>query len=257
MRSEQINELVKAIAAANAEMEPPSKNKAGKVSGTTKDGKPYQYEYHYADLAAIRESYREPYSKHGLTVTHSMAQADGHLVITTTLMHESGQWCDSAYPVAAYAKPQEQGSAITYAKRYNVCMLADIVADDDDDGAAAQQAEPQRKPPKPVEPKNDEPTLTPDELEQVFGVAKRAGITSTGKLAPVLERVVGVSSAKAVPRSRLEDVLRALANEAQPTAPACDHAGALRRSKEKPLIEITCACGVALRGGAVAEPPAA
>ena len=36
--------------------------------------------------------------------------------------------------------PQDQGSAITYAKRYSISALLGIVADEDDDGSKAQEA---------------------------------------------------------------------------------------------------------------------
>jgi hypothetical protein len=40
--------------------------------------------------------------------------------------------------------PQGQGSAITYARRYSLCSVLNLVADDDDDGQAAAQGSGQR-----------------------------------------------------------------------------------------------------------------
>jgi hypothetical protein len=47
--------------------------------------------------------------------------------------------------------PQGQGSAITYARRYALCAVLNLVADDDDDGARAtrQQAKPKAAPVDP------------------------------------------------------------------------------------------------------------
>jgi hypothetical protein len=136
-RSETIVALVKSLAAAQAEIQPPTKSKTASV-GT--------YSYKYADLAAVREAYQGPLSKQGLIVSHSLAPVDGHIVLSTTLLHTSGEWIASDYPIPVFAKPQEQGSALTYFKRYNVCALLDVVAEDDDDGKQAQEAATKKKP---------------------------------------------------------------------------------------------------------------
>lgn len=147
-RSQSITSLVKALAEAQAEIEPPKKSKTAKL-GT--------YSYQYADLAAVRDAYKGPLSKRGMVVSHSLTPVDGHVVLTTTLMHTSGEWISSDYPIPTYEKPQEQGSALTYFKRYNVCALLDIVAEDDDDGATAQAGTPQpRHDAAPPDPNSDD-----------------------------------------------------------------------------------------------------
>jgi hypothetical protein len=145
MQSEAIGELAAALAKAQAEIQPPTKGKTAKL-GT--------YGYNYADLADVIASYKAPLSKHGLAVTQTTRVDEGHMVLVTSLLHSSGQWIASEYPLANYAKPQEQGSAITYARRYSVTSLLGIAAEDDDDGQAAQQAEPVKREAKaPARPK--------------------------------------------------------------------------------------------------------
>lgn len=134
-RSDSIVNLVKALALAQAKIQSPTKSKTASV-GT--------YSYKYADLAAVREAYQGPLSEQGLIVSHSLAPVDGHIVLSTTLLHTSGEWIASDYPIPVFSKPQEQGSALTYFKRYNVCALLDVVAEDDDDGAQAQAAKAKR-----------------------------------------------------------------------------------------------------------------
>ena len=134
MQSESIGKLATALAAAQAVMKAPTKGRTAKVE---KDGK-LLYSYKYADLADVIECFREPLSKNGLALAQTMTPVDGHLVMTTRLLHSSGEWLASEYPIAAYARPQEQGSAITYARRYAVSALLGIAAEDDDDGAGAQ-----------------------------------------------------------------------------------------------------------------------
>jgi hypothetical protein len=209
MQSENVGNLAKALAAAQAVMKAPKKGKTAKL-GT--------YSYNYADLADVIESTREPLSKHGLSVAQPMFQRDGHIVLRTVLMHETGEWMDSEYPITSYAKPQEQGSAITYARRYALSALLGIAAEDDDDGAAAQDAKPAKKPePAKAEPKATAGQLpfnglSSEEVQSIHVAAKRAGYKTAAELAPVLMNGWGVSKASEIPRSELGSVLEALQN---------------------------------------------
>ena len=141
LRSASIGELVKALAEAQAEIRPPTKSKTGKVSGTNKKGDRYEYEYKYADLADVVEAYRQPFAKRGLVVSHALYPVDGHTILRTTLFHVSNEFIASEFPIPAIDKPQEMGSYVSYAKRYNVSGLTDLVAEDDDDGKRAQDSE--------------------------------------------------------------------------------------------------------------------
>jgi hypothetical protein len=77
-------------------------------------------------------------AKHALAVSQpTMVTANG-LVLVTRLMHKSGEFIESSYPLPSGGKPQEMGSALTYARRYCYCAILGIAADSDDDGAAAQ-----------------------------------------------------------------------------------------------------------------------
>lgn len=202
MQSESIGKLADALAKAQAEIKAPKKGKTAKL-GT--------YSYSYADLADIIEAYREPLSKNGLALAQTMRWQDNHLVLVTTLLHSSGEWLSSEYPLASYPKPQEQGSAITYARRYNVTALLGIAAEDDDDGAAAQTGTPRAAAEKPApKPANGERLSTAD-IEKVHLAAKKAGLKSAAELAPVLSRILpGVEKASDMSPKDLRVVLEAL-----------------------------------------------
>jgi hypothetical protein len=134
MRSENTNELAAALAKAQATIAPPKKGHKAEIKSDKGS-----YGYSYADLADVIECYRKPLSDNGLAVAQTMAFDDGHITLITTLLHSSGQWISSEYPVASFQRAQEQGSAITYARRYSVTALLGIAAEDDDDGAAASE----------------------------------------------------------------------------------------------------------------------
>lgn len=97
----------------------------------------------YATLAGVRDTVTPVLAKHGLAVIQGTAVADGGFVVTTRLLHKSGQWIESAYPFNL-AKPQEMGSAMTYARRYSLAAICGIASEEDDDGNAAQVATPQK-----------------------------------------------------------------------------------------------------------------
>jgi hypothetical protein len=210
-RSDSITALAKALVLAQGEMESPKKTKEAKLGA---------YSYKYADLGAVKDSYKTALGAHGLSIVHSLAPVEGHLVLTTTLLHESGEWMASDYPIPTYPKPQEQGSALTYFKRYNVCALLDIAAEDDDDGAAAQEGTPKQAKaapkPEPVKPS----ALTQTEIESVHSLAKKAGYKSTAELAPILHNICGVSKASELSKNELPAVLEALGAMAAQKVPA-------------------------------------
>ena len=104
-----------------------------------KDAQNPFFKSNYATFDAIVSTVRPILAKHGLAFTQTIA--DGTL--QTTIHHASGESLTSAIPfTATAAKPQDLGSAISYAKRYGLQMALGLsLADDDtdDDGARAQR----------------------------------------------------------------------------------------------------------------------
>ena len=95
-----------------------------------------QMRYTYADLATVLEAVRPHLAANGLALSQ-WADEDG---VSTVLYHTSGQWIK--YPPLQIApegaKAQAVGSAISYAKRYQILSVFGL-ATEDDDGAHAQQ----------------------------------------------------------------------------------------------------------------------
>ena len=77
--------------------------------------------------------------KHGLLVTQWPTTVDGREGLRTRVDHvDSGEWMEDVMVLAmAKAGPQEQGSCLTYAKRYALGALLCISTEDDDDANAA------------------------------------------------------------------------------------------------------------------------
>ena len=152
--SEQLNELATALAKAQAELSTAEADGVGHV-GTATNGRSYRY----ARLASVWDTIRKPLTTHGLAVTQTCEPSNrGELRLTTTLLHESGQWISGTEMVPMPVQtPQGYGSALTYARRYGLAAIVGVCVDDDDDAAAAGQAAAAQKP-IPTQPPSTRPS---------------------------------------------------------------------------------------------------
>jgi hypothetical protein len=140
-RSESIIELAKALNKVQSEIESAKKNAKNSFF---KDAP-------YADLASIWAAIREPLTKNGLCVLQEPSSDGDKVLMTTTLMHSSGEFVRSTLTMKpTKTDPQGFGSAITYARRYALGAIVGI-APDDDDGNAASQGKPQQQQQKPAQ----------------------------------------------------------------------------------------------------------
>lgn len=102
----------------------------------------------YADLAAVWDEVRKPFTDNGLSVIQLPCEAPvGYVGLRTTILHSSGEFVAESFsmPIAKDRDPQAVGSALTYAKRYALLGAAGIAPEDDDGNAAtARPTVPQR-----------------------------------------------------------------------------------------------------------------
>jgi hypothetical protein len=135
--SDQVGILAEALSKAQAEF--PVVPKLHRAKIPTKSGG--EYSYNYADLADTVACAGPILAANGLSVSHHPDFADGYDLLTTRLMHTSGEWLEASMRLFLSAEsPQAHGSAITYAKRYAYSSIIGLVADEDDDGASATRA---------------------------------------------------------------------------------------------------------------------
>jgi hypothetical protein len=168
MNSEQTNEIAAALAKAQGQMENAKYNKINP-----------HFKNKYADLAAIIDAIKQPLADNGIgytQTTHADLGDDTGLStifrLTTKLLHSSGQWISSEYPLPyAPDKPQVMGAALTYARRYELATICGIAAEEDNDAEGVAEDVGARKPPKPApdvikhDPKTGE-VLLPSELHR-------------------------------------------------------------------------------------------
>jgi hypothetical protein len=149
--SDALNEISTALAKAQ-----------GEISNPAKDAQNPHFRSHYADLASGINAIREALSRNGLAYIQG-TRIDGELlVVDTRITHSSGQWMESEYPACRFpAKPQEVGSALTYARRYSLFAIVGIAGEDDDGQAANQTETPAQARRVPTPPK---PPVIPGEI---------------------------------------------------------------------------------------------
>ncbi len=198
-RSETINELASALAKAQAEMTAASSDSTNPHYGSS-----------YADLESCWRTCRGPLSKNGLSVVQGVAATErGGILVTTLLLHASGQWIEDELELLPRDKsPQSAGSAATYGRRYSLMAMVGIAPgpsdeDRDDDGNRATFApRPQQAAPaprqqaqqtnKPAPPAEETPLQRLSKVVQAKGVqaetrayAKEAyGVEDATKLKP-------------------------------------------------------------------------
>lgn len=136
-RSEQINELAAALSAAQAEF-----------SAVPKGSDNEFFKSKYADLADVIRVGSPVATKHGLAVTQWIGFDDKGDVLTTVLLHTSGQFVSDTMRLHSSKvdrqgnilppDPQALGSATTYGRRQAYMAALGLVADVDDDGNKAR-----------------------------------------------------------------------------------------------------------------------
>jgi hypothetical protein len=124
------------LAAALVQAQPDLKAPAFDSQSTAYGGKPYRY----ASLSAVVAVVRPALAKHGLGVIQLLANDGPDLLVTTRLVHSSGETIESTQRAPCPAKPQDRGGVITYLRRYGLNALLCLAAEEDDDAGAAQEA---------------------------------------------------------------------------------------------------------------------
>lgn len=130
-QSESIAELAKALTAAQAQ-----------ITNARADSTNPHFRSKYADLASCWDACRRALTDNKLSIVQSPETEGSRLHLTTTLLHESGEWMSSTLSLTSKQDtPQAIGSALTYARRYALAAMVGI-AQDDDDGNSASKPDP-------------------------------------------------------------------------------------------------------------------
>ena len=132
--SESIGAIGAALAKAQCEIANPEKS----LTATIRSPFPREEDrtFRYASLSSGLEIVRKALGQHEIaTVQATVIDTEAGLIrLTTTLVHSSGEWISSDWPVcpvAETAAPHRMGAALTYARRYALFTLVGIAGEDD------------------------------------------------------------------------------------------------------------------------------
>lgn len=135
--SNETNELFKAFAAFQGELDNASKGKQG-------------HGYKYADLAECINTAKPFLAKHELAVSQMLGMMeDGSQTLITMLTHSSGQYMSSEFKMVEAVlaggsgknPAQVLGSAITYQRRYAFAAIIGLAQEDDDAASLTRKQE--------------------------------------------------------------------------------------------------------------------
>ena len=150
--SETIGAIAAALAKAQADLENPERTLLATIPA--RDGA--ERSFRYASLANGLELVRKCLGRHEIAVMQATAIEEGQIILTTLLVHASGEWVSSVWPVCAAAEPSApvKGAALTYARRYALFALVGIAGEDDLDAPDLVQRpkQPSPEPPLPRRP---------------------------------------------------------------------------------------------------------
>src|SRR5271169_2918793 len=132
--SDRIGALAAALAKAQAEIANPEKSLTATILS------PFPREasrtFRYAPLSSGLDLVRKCLGQHEIATVQTTAidRDSGVIRLTTTLVHASGEWVSSDWPVCPVsetAAPHRLGAALTYARRYALFALVGIAGEDD------------------------------------------------------------------------------------------------------------------------------
>ena len=133
--SDSVAALGCALAKAQAELVNPEKSLTATIwTGPAGEGE--MRSFRYASLASGLDIVRKTLGQHEIATVQTTAvdPAGGLVNLTTMLVHASGEWIASDWPVCPIsdlASPRRMGAALTYARRYALFTLVGIAGEDD------------------------------------------------------------------------------------------------------------------------------
>ena len=149
--SENVAAIATALAKAQTELSNPEKAMVGTVYSARSDS---PQSFRYASLSSGLDIIRKALGGQQIAIaqTTDIDRASGTVNLTTVLLHTSGEWISSDWPVCQLSEtsaPRRMGAALTYARRYALFSMVGIAGEDDLDAPDFGNDQPQRD--KPAE----------------------------------------------------------------------------------------------------------
>lgn len=208
-----LGKLTEALAKAQALIAPPKKTR--KVDFVYEGKRTF---YMYADLADVIACSVKALSDNGLCVTHQVIEREPNVfTLRTILLHTSGEFLESSFPIPdpLKGKPQGFASILTFWRRYAYCGLVGIAAEEDTDGGANtppteeknQEKQKQKEPREQKRESTDRPTQPM--LTRLYAIASTSGWTGS-EVKELLKTKFGIVSSKDLSLKNYEELCKFL-----------------------------------------------
>jgi hypothetical protein len=150
--SENVAAIATALAKAQTELSNPEKAMIGTIYNARSES---PQSFRYASLSSGLDIIRKILGGQQIAIaqTTDIDRSSGAVNLTTVLMHTSGEWIASDWPVCSLSEisqPRRMGAALTYARRYALFTMVGIAGEDDLDAADGSNEPPQRGKPAEV-----------------------------------------------------------------------------------------------------------
>lgn len=168
------------------------------------------FSYKYADIADVLKGIQPYLTKHGLVFQSYPCSLDGQPALRYKLTHAPTGDSDSEVMPLVLAKtdPQGFGSGVTYARRYSLGAVLNLVIDDDDDGHAATRRTGETHVQTAKQTLGAVELATSADVDELRKAAKGVRVVS---IKEALRAVgVGEDSFHAVPRDKVVDLCKRL-----------------------------------------------
>src|SRR5664280_2065867 len=131
--SESVAAIATALAKAQIELSNPEKAMVGTIYNTRSES---PQSFRYASLSSGLDIIRKTLGGQQIAIaqTTDIDRASGTVNLTTVLLHTSGEWISSHWPVCQLSEtsaPRRMGAALTYARRYALFTMVGIAGEDD------------------------------------------------------------------------------------------------------------------------------
>jgi ERF superfamily len=238
--SDGIGAIATALAKAQAELSNPEKTLTGTIPSKQGDRV-----FRYASLASGLDIVRRCLGQHEIAVMQTTAIEQGQITLTTLLVHASGEWVSSLWPVCPAGEPSAQvkGAALTYARRYALFTLVGIAGEDDLDAPELPfEPQPQRvveqrrsRPakggmihsPRPAVLDADKSAALRDRLlQEIASLETDEALAVWAHRSLALKNTLTRADANAVEAAYMAKVPRAAATEPAPVQPSEENNGA-------------------------------
>src|ERR1700688_3603371 len=170
--SESVAAIATALAKGQTELSNPEKSLVGTVYNNRSDS---PQSFRYASLSSGLDIIRKTLGGQQIAIaqTTDIDRANGMVNLTTTLLHTSGEWISSDWPVCQLSEtsaPRRMGAALTYARRYALFTMVGIAGEDDLDAPPDVTSDPTSPKAVDLAPNPAPAPLSPSQFQRGNGI---------------------------------------------------------------------------------------